>query len=113
VTLSSTEGEYVALNEAVREIKFIVQLLELIGIPIKKPTIVYVDNVGCIFLAKNKTSVERTRHIDMKYPFIREQVENGLVEIKFLRSEDNVADIFTKISVVKSLIFIVRSIFMA
>jgi hypothetical protein len=96
VTLSSTEAEYVALNEAVREIKFIVQLLELIGIPIKKPTTVHVDNVGCIFLAKNKTSGERTKHIDMKYHFIREQVENGLVEIKFVRSEENVADIFTK-----------------
>lgn len=96
VTLSSTEAEYVALNETVREMKFIVQLLELIGIPIKKPTTVHVDNVGCIFLAKNKTSGERTKHIDMKYHFIREQVENGLVEIKFVRSEENVADIFTK-----------------
>jgi hypothetical protein len=84
------------LNKAVRELKFIVQLLELIGIPVKKPTTVHVDNVGCIFLAKNKTSGERTKHIDMKYHFIQEQVENGLVEIKFVRSEDNVADIFTK-----------------
>jgi Reverse transcriptase (RNA-dependent DNA polymerase) len=96
VTLSSTEAEYVSLNETVRELKFIVQLLALIGIPVKKPTTVHVDNVGCIFLAKNKTSGERTKHIDMKYHFIREQVENGLVEIKFVRSEDNVADIFTK-----------------
>jgi hypothetical protein len=72
-----------------------------------------VDNVGCIFLAKNKTSGERTKHIDMKYHFIRKQVENGLVEIKFVRSEDNVADIFTKNLGGENLTFIVRSFLMA
>ena len=70
VTLSSTEAEYVALNETVREVKFVVQLLELIGVKTPKPANVHVDNVGCIFLAKNKTSSERTKHIDMKYHFI-------------------------------------------
>jgi hypothetical protein len=84
------------LNETVREMKFIVWILELIGIPIIKPTTVHVDNVGCIFLARHKTSGEQAKHIDMKYRFIREQVENDLVKIKFVRSEDNVTDIFTK-----------------
>jgi hypothetical protein len=96
VTLSSTEAENVALNEAVREIKFIVQILEILGIKVVKPTKVFVDNIGCIFLAKNKTSGERTKHIDMKYHFIREQIQNGLVEVLFVRSEENTADLFTK-----------------
>jgi hypothetical protein len=54
VTLSSTEAEYVALNKTVREIDFIYQLLETMGLKTKKSVKIYVDNIGCIFLAKNK-----------------------------------------------------------
>jgi len=96
VALSSTEAEYVALNEAVREVKFISQLLEVMGIMIQKPVKVFVDNIGCIFLSNNKTSGERTKHIDMKYHFIRDQIKKGLVEVQFVRTNENHADIFTK-----------------
>jgi hypothetical protein len=64
------------------------------GVKTKKPAKVYVDNIGCIFLEKNKASGERTKHINMKYHFIREQI--GLIEVKFVRSEENHADRFTK-----------------
>jgi hypothetical protein len=47
-------------------------------------------------MAKNKTNGERTKHIDMKHHFIREQIKNGLVEVKIVRSEENHADLFTK-----------------
>jgi hypothetical protein len=96
VTLSSTEAEYVALNETVREVKFIFQLLTTMGINVRKPAKINVDNIGCIFLANNKTSGERTKHINMKFHFIREQIQNGLVEVKFVKSEENHADPFTK-----------------
>jgi hypothetical protein len=96
VTLSSTEAEYVALNETVREVKFIFQILKTMGIEAEKPARIYVDNVGSIFLSKNKTSGERTKHIDLKYHFIREQVQNGLIDIQFVRTSENHADIFTK-----------------
>ena len=80
VTLSSTEVEYfVALNETVPEIKFIVQLLENFGVEVNQPAKIFVNNIWCIFLAKNKRSGEHTKHIDMKYNFIREQIENGLL----------------------------------
>jgi hypothetical protein len=55
-----------------------------------------VDNIGYIFLANNRTSSERTKNINMKYHFIQEQIQNGMVEMKFIRSEDNHADPFTK-----------------
>ena len=53
VTLSSSEAEYVALSEAAKEIKFICQLLQSIGIEIELPVMVRVDNVGAIFMSKN------------------------------------------------------------
>jgi hypothetical protein len=96
VTLSSTEAEYVALNETVREEKFLFQLLEVLGIRVERPAKVFVDNVGCIFLSQNKTSGERTKHIDMKYHFIREQIKSGLVDVQFVRTSENHADVFTK-----------------
>jgi hypothetical protein len=96
VNLSSTESEYGALNETVREVKFILQLLTTMGISVKRPAKINVDKIGCIFLANNRTSGERTKHINMKYHFIWEQIQNGLVEVKFVRSEENYADPFPK-----------------
>jgi hypothetical protein len=96
ITFSITEAEYVALNETVREVKFIFQLLKTIGIEAERPAKVYVDNVGSIFLSKNKTSGERTKHIDLKYHFIREQIQNGLIDVQFVRTSENYADVFTK-----------------
>jgi hypothetical protein len=96
VTLSSTEAEYVALNETVREVKFIIQLLKTIRIEAERPAKVYVDNVGSIFLSKNKTNRERTKQTDLKYHFIREQIQNGLIDVKFVRTSENHADVFTK-----------------
>ena len=51
--------------------------------------------MGAIFLATNYTG-KRTRHIDAKYHFIRDYVEDGTVKIQFVKTEENLADIFTK-----------------
>ena len=55
-----------------------------------------VDNIGAIFLAKNRTSGERTKHIDIKYHYVREMIDKGFIELEFVKSEVNTADIFTK-----------------
>lgn len=72
VALSSTEAEYYALSEVVMEIKYVVQLLEFMGIPVQYPVEVYVDNVGAIYLSKNATSTNRTKHIDSRFHFVRD-----------------------------------------
>ena len=84
------------MNEAVREIKFISHLLEIMNIQVMRPAKVLVDNIGCIFLAKNKSTSDRTKHIDMKYHYIREQIKNGSVALEFVRTAENHADILTK-----------------
>jgi hypothetical protein len=60
VTLSSTEAEYVAMSEEVKEVKFIYYLLRDIGIEVKLPIIVKTDNVGATFMAQNSSSGVRT-----------------------------------------------------
>jgi hypothetical protein len=96
VALSSTEAEYYAISETAKEIKFIFQILESIGIRIKLPIIVKVDNVGAIFMAENVTATKLTRHVDARYHYVREFIEEGFIQIIFVKSDDNKADGFTK-----------------
>ena len=55
VVLSTTEAEYMALSEVVKELKFIVKLLQTMNIEVESPITVYVDNVGAIWLSNNRT----------------------------------------------------------
>jgi len=96
VTLSSSEAEYVALSEAAKEVKFVYQLLTSIGIKVKLPITIRVDNVGAIFMAENNSTNGRTKHIDIRYRFVNEYVDDKFVEIVFVGTKENVADLFTK-----------------
>ena len=96
VALSSTEAEFYAVSEAVKEILFVVQVLLDMGIPVKTPITVKVDNMGAVFMVNNATSSARTRHIDTRWHFVR-QFQGELIEVVFVRSEDNWSDGMTKI----------------
>ena len=67
IMLSSSEAEYVALLEAAKEIKFVYQLLLSIGIQVRLPIVVRVDNVGAIFMSENTSTSGQTKHIDIRY----------------------------------------------
>jgi hypothetical protein len=81
VTLSIIKAEYVAISDAVKEIKFIYYLLREIGIEVNLPTKVKTDNVGAMFMAQNASSVIRTRHIDTRYHYVRDNLEEGIINI--------------------------------
>ena len=85
-----------ALSEVVKELKFIVQLLQTMNIEVELPITVHVDNVGAIWLSKNRTTSDRTKHIDIRTSFVKEYQEDGKIITKFVKSEENEADIFTK-----------------
>ena len=96
VTLSSTESEYYAISEICSEILFIKGIMDYLGIDMEYPIIVNVDNVGAIYLAKNQVLSQRTKHIGVRYHFVRDYIEDGLVKIIFVKSQNNDADMFTK-----------------
>ena len=96
VALSSTEAEYVAISEAAKEIKFIYYLLTDIHVKVKLPIVVKTDNVGAIFMSENASTGVRTRHVDTRYHFVREFIEDGFIKIEFVRSVENDSDVFTK-----------------
>ena len=61
--LSTTETEYMALSEVVKELIFIMQLFQTMNIEVELPIIVHVDHVGAIWLSNNRTTSDRTKHI--------------------------------------------------
>jgi len=96
VSLSSSEAEFYACSEAVKEIPFVVQLLLFLGIPVELPVEVWVDNIGAIFMSENATSSTRTRHMDVRYRFVEQLQNDGLIKIKFVPTIKNLADGNTK-----------------
>jgi hypothetical protein len=66
VTLSSTEAEYVALSAITKEVMFVKQVLETMGIKLNLPILVKVDNVGAIYLSNNHSLSQQTKHIDIR-----------------------------------------------
>ena len=95
VALSTTEAEYMAMARAVCEGIWLQRLLEELGHKIPK-IIIFGDNQSSIALSKNPQYHPRTKHIDIKHHFIREKVEEGSVEIKYISTEKMVADLLTK-----------------
>jgi len=95
VTLSSTEAEYVSLASCAQEVIFMQMLLDEVW-HCKKPGLIYEDNTGAIFLVKNAQVGLRTKHIDIRHHFIRELWQKGLINVEYIKSEDNVADVLTK-----------------
>ena len=93
--LSSTEAEYMALCEAVKEGLHVIYLLRNM-FSIKFPVPIYIDNKAAACIAKNDVNNKRTKHIDVRYHFLREHVQNGTFILKYVPSADNFADLFTK-----------------
>ncbi len=61
-----------------------------------KTTTVYEDNLGAIKLAENWASTKRTKNIDVRHHYVRELVEKGIINIKYIRLEEQPADMLTK-----------------
>ena len=85
-----------SLSKVVKELKFILQLLQTMNIEVELPITVCVDNFGAIQLSNNRNTGDRTKHIDIRTSFVKEYQEDGKIIITFLKSEDNDADIVTK-----------------
>ena len=70
ITLSSTEAEWIAASKAVKEVIFILQLLESMKINVKLPIFVNVDNIGAVFMANNKSMNSCTKHMDIRTKYV-------------------------------------------
>jgi hypothetical protein len=96
VALSTAEAEYVSASEATAQAIWLRFVLDDFGEMQAEATPLFCDNMSAISMAKNPVFHQRTRHINRKYHFIREALQEGVINMKFCRSEEQLANIFTK-----------------
>ena len=96
VTKLSTAAEYVALSEAVSEIKFVKKLLKNFKIMMERPIKIYEDNSGAIAISKFGNLTKNYEYIEVHFHFVNESWENKEIDVIKVNSENNVADIQTK-----------------
>jgi hypothetical protein len=85
-----------ALSMATQTAIWIRKLLNDFDVASEEPTVIYEDNQGCIAMAKNPVNHERTKHIDIRYNFVRERVEDKTIVVKYLETTEMLADVLTK-----------------
>ncbi|GKV28505.1 hypothetical protein SLEP1_g37549 [Rubroshorea leprosula] len=94
VTLSTTEAEYMAIIEAVKEALWLKGLVSDLGV--EQNEMVFCDSQSAIHLTKNTMYHERTKHIQVRYHFVREVISNGDVLVEKISTDENPADMMTK-----------------
>jgi hypothetical protein len=93
---STTEAEYYAVGDTLKEILYLLPIMDDLNMPQSFPIIIDEDNQGCIAVSKNMINTSRSKHIDIKYHFIREHVEDGIISLEYCPTGNMQADILTK-----------------
>jgi hypothetical protein len=96
VALSSTEAEYMALSDASKEAVFLIGYLKELGFQSLANVVVFNDNQGAGKLTENSVYHARSKHIDVRYHFIRDAVKKHPIKILYLPTEKMIADVLTK-----------------
>jgi hypothetical protein len=94
--LSNAESEIIALSEAAKKTIWLRKMVELVLGSYPGPLLIYEDNQAAISFADNQVQHNKMKHIDIRDHFIQEQVAEGIIKLEYCRSENLIADIFTK-----------------
>ena len=96
ISLSTTESEYVAITHAAKEALWLRSLIGQVFAPFSDPIPLHNDNQSAISLTRDHQYHARTKHIDIRYHYIREVHDKGIVDVFYIDGNNNPADIFTK-----------------
>jgi len=96
VSQSTCEAELYAEAAAINELKWLSDLMHEIGLGLTSAPMVYGDNQSAQALSKNGIKSERTKHIAVKYAFIHDEVESGRVQLRWVPTGEQLADVLTK-----------------
>ncbi|XP_049786221.1 uncharacterized protein LOC126188660 [Schistocerca cancellata] len=96
VSRSTTEAKYIAASDAATEVVWLHSFLSELGFQSDKPTTLHVDSQSAICLIKNTEYHKHSKHIDIKYHYICEHVEDNEIEVYYVYSNKQLADLFTK-----------------
>eukprot|EP00924_Labyrinthula_sp_SR-Ha-C_P005959 snap_masked-scaffold_14-processed-gene-10.54-mRNA-1 protein AED:0.29 eAED:0.29 QI:0/-1/0/1/-1/1/1/0/296 len=94
--MSSTEAEYIGIAEATKPLRYIANVLEFLGLKYTKPINVYNDNMGAILIGSSKGSLDRTKHIELKFHVVQELINMGKINLSYKNTNELQADMFTK-----------------
>ena len=92
IALSTTQVEYRVATQVI----WLEMLLKDLGVKIQRPLVTYCDNISAILLAKNLVSHAHTKHIEVYYHFVCEKILECRIDLRHVKTEDQVVDIFTK-----------------
>jgi len=95
VALSTTEAEYIAITEAAKELLWMKKFLQELGLQ-QERYLLYCDSQSAIHLSKNSTFHSRSKHIDVRYHWIRDVLDEKLLQIEKIHTDDNGSDMMTK-----------------
>eukprot|EP00253_Pinus_taeda_P028781 PITA_28781 len=96
VALSSAEAEYMAASLASCEAIWLRKMFFGLFGQSLRPSVIYCDNQSCIKLTENPVVHDRSKHIGIRYHFIRDYVQKGAVKLEYISTDEQVADILTK-----------------
>lgn len=97
VALSTAEAEYMAISAALQEVKWLAQLLGELSCSVQTPIPVFSDNQAAISISSaSAVPHSRTKHIDLRHHYVRESVRDGLLQVEWVQSSKQLADVFTK-----------------
>ena len=96
ISLSTTKDEYIVVATCCTQVLWMIQTLADLEVKYTEPIPIHCDNTSAISVSKNPVLNSKTKHIPIKYHFLREQVTNRVVQLNFIPSTKNIVDIFIK-----------------
>ncbi len=96
VALSTTEAEFISAVSAGQEILWLRHLFQELGYPIKGPSTLYIDNMSALSVARNPEHHGRMKHLDLKFFWLRQAVQDSKLRLEYIPTEFMLADLLTK-----------------
>ncbi|GFV19633.1 retrovirus-related Pol polyprotein from transposon TNT 1-94 [Trichonephila clavipes] len=113
VSLSTMEAEYVSLTEAAKEFIWLKNVIDNKSLNLElSENVMFCDNQAAISFSKSPVENYRTKHIDVRYHFLRNWIYDKVFQIKYIGTKNNLADIFTKPMVKEKLLEFCRKLFL-
>jgi hypothetical protein len=95
ISLSTTEAEYIAAATCCTQVLWMIQTFADLEVKYTAPIPIHCDDTSAISVSKNPVLHSKTKHIPIKYHFLREQVTNQIVQVHYIPTTEQIADIFT------------------
>ena len=109
VALSTTEAEYIAANEAGKEVIWLKNYLNELGVK-QADYVIHCDSQSAIYLSRNSMYHSRTKHIDLRYHWIQDAILNKMFQLRKIHTDKNSSDMLTKVVPRQKLEFCIKSI---